>query len=49
MQLLRLAEIMMNSVRQGGTGQLDDTLIAVGEIALIDGEGEMARTQQAGD
>ncbi len=47
LQLFRLAKIVMHAVAEGRAIQIDDTLIAVGEIALIDGEGKVTRTQQA--
>ncbi len=46
LELLRLAEVVMDALREGGAGQLDDALIALGEIALVDGEGEIARPQE---
>ena len=39
----------MHAIGERRPGQLDDALIALGEIALIDGEGEMAGAQQAGN
>src|SRR6185437_296521 len=47
LDLLGLAEIMMGAFGQRRTLQLDDALIAIGMLALVDGEGEMAGAQQA--
>ena len=46
LDLLALAEIMMDAFGQGAALQLDDALIALGMLALIDGQREIARAQE---
>ena len=46
LDLLRLAEIMLRAFGEGRAGQLDDALIALGVLALIDGEGDIAGAEQ---
>ena len=47
LELLGLAEVMMDAFDQGGAGQLDDALVALGMLALVDREGEVAGAEQA--
>ena len=47
LQLLRLAEIVVHAFAQRRAVQLDDALVAVGVLALVDGEGEIAGAEQA--
>ena len=46
LDLLGLAEIVLGAFGQGRAGQFDDALIALGVLALIDGEGDIAGADQ---
>ena len=47
-ELLRLAEIVLDAFGQRGPVELDDALVALGVLALVDGEGEIAGAEQPG-
>src|SRR6185437_8210053 len=47
LDLLRLAEVMVRALAESGALELDDALVAVGMLALVDGEGDVAGAEEA--